>query len=402
MKKTISIIAAFMLVFAFAGMASAEIDTCEIDPGNINRGCESGIEGQYGQPCATSPFDYEDFGECADDSFLNSYCAGGDKGDIHRALFKICDCIDEGIFDDVLEDEIFDIGMKILIDKDGDGDPESSVNNGVYWAQDVNVTGVGIQSFKPGAGCDEESCTPDSLFDGEYTYILADGTTTDAAPYTGTDCDVEDDQEIVEFIATLEQIGTHGYTVTDIDAISNNSVWWIDIPELRIDSGIAEAGWDIYVEMCIYETLDQGGVCGNCEGCCYTVKIGTICCETGPAAGCTDTLVFPYFPSVDGDWWFGLSVANLGSEDGTAMLTWYESDGTVATASLDVDANTNNADIVWVLDDSSTEGTIGNAGGYVQAVTDFPASGFAMMANGETGASMGYLAEKCGNCGGCY
>ena len=395
MKKVILILAACMLVFAFAGLASAETSigdclTCETDPGNIARGCESGTTGQYGTACATTPFDYEDFGECSEG--LDSYCAYGTKGDIHRAMIKICDCIPDP-FTDVLEDEIFDVGMTIFVDmKDGNGPVKG--NNGVYWAAEVN--NVGMQTFNSeGAACDEDDCTPENAFVGDFEYILANGTTTSALPYSGNSCDVDEDQEIVEFRAAAGQTGTHGYTITAADAISNNSVWWIDIPYLRADSNITQSGWDVYVEICIYESLDQGGVCGTCEGCCCLIKIGTLCCDDTPVVTtCSDTLIFPYLPKTT-SYWYGMAVTNTSDEAGEASVTLYENDGDVATATITVPANTT---MVISSDDLTTSGTLGDDKGYAVVVTDFSASGFAMMAKESNGVSMGYIAEKCAGC----
>lgn len=403
MKKTISILAACMLVFAFAGMASAEILTCETDPGHIDRGCETAAEQSS---CYTSPFDYEDFygyyRNC--DSPLNSYCESPDKNDLHRALFKICDCITEGIFPEVNEGDVIDISMEILVDKhDGNGPVEG--NNGVYWAQDVNQTGVAMETYaNQGVACADESCYPENAFVGDFVYSLASSTTTATVPYTGTACDVPENQEIVKFAACTTQTGAHGYTVQASDAVDNKSVWWIDIPYLRVDSNITKGtGWDVYVKICLYTSLDAGGVCGECEGCCYNVKIGTLCCDSTPVVTtCTDTLTFPYFPKTS-SYWYGMAVTNKSDEEGEFTVTLYENDGDVFTYTDTVPANSTmviTPDMLTV--ETSVDGTLGNTQSWAKVVTDFSASGFGMMAKEDNGVSMGYLAERCGSCGGCY
>ncbi len=395
MKKAITILAACMLVFSFAGMVSAQCVTCETDPGHINRGC---VDVPEQGSCTTTPFDYEDFGICSEQR--NSYCESAEKGDLHRALIQICECIPDP-FSDVLEGEVFDIGLTILVDKkDGNGPVEG--NNGVYWAQDVNAGRVGIrmQTFaNQGAACSNEECVPNAAFRGQFEYLLADGTTTDELPYTGTECDVPSEQEIVAIMPVLNQQGPHGYRVTENDAVTNASVWWIDIPMMRVDQNITQAGWDVYAEICLYESLETGGVCGACEGCCCLIKIGTLCC-VDTLEECEDTLIFPYLGRTDGAWWNGIAVTNLGSVSGTASVTLYENDGNVFTGTVTIAGNSTR--VIDPNADLSGSGTIGDEKGYAVVVTDgFAASGFAMMAKEANGVSMGYLAEKVINCNSC-
>ncbi len=417
MKKTISIIAAFMLVFAFAGVASAEIEICS-EAGTIARGCEQ-VGDEQGGVCTTSPFDYEDFFKpTLDEDYScfksqDSYCEIPVKGDRHRALFKICDCITEGQFEGVNTDDTIDIGMEILVDKhDGNGPVDG--DNGVYWAQDVNTTGVGVETFETeGAACDAEQCLPDDDFIGDFDLFLAngktsvviDGTDTDAATYSGSDCEVADNERVVAFRAAADQdADAHGYVVQPDDATDNKSVWWVDIPELRADSSITDdTGWDVYVEICMYTTVDDGGVCGECDGCCYQILIGTLCCDTPQGSGdCTDTLTFPYIPNPAGNYWFGMAVTNLDSIDGSASVTLYEEDGDVATGTVTLEGNVPTiVDLSTLTLTTSVDGTLGNAKAYAVVVANVSASGFGFMANSSNGASMGYLAEKCAECTEC-
>jgi len=414
MKKTISIIAACMLVFAFSGVASAEIVFCS-DAGYIDRGCETPDVTQTSNTCTTTPFDYDDFyGNYLDGSTQicydnESYCDAPAKGQRHRALFKICDCITDGHFlaTDVDPGDTIDVGMEILVDKK-DGQGPVAGNNGVYWAEDVNSEGsdgVGVEPFaSQGEACADTSCYPEYVFEGEFDYFLGNGAMATALPYTGTDCDVPATQEITKFQAAVEQTGSHGYTIKPEDATQNNSVWWVDIPMLRADSNITVKGWDVYVKICMYNALDTGGVCGECEGCCYNLLIGTLCCADAPVVPttCTETLTYPYFAKTSGTYWYGMVVTNMSSEDGTATVALYEQDGDIFTGSVTVDALSTKVvdqavDLALTTTGPGSTGTLGDVKSWAEVKTDFYASGFGMMAN-DAGASMGYLAEKCGSC----
>ena len=421
MKKAITILAACMLVFSFAGMAMAQDapNAGECSPaGKIDRGLEEGTEQT---DCFTSPFDYEDFGMCT--TGMESYCNPQvGKGNYHRAFIPVCDCIENiAEFDEPTAGTVIDIGMEIMVDTNGDGVPETG-DNGVYFAEDVNQNGVGVQTLKGEDCTDDLGCAPDypeSAFVGEFNYLLGNGDSTGQAPYGGNNCVIDDEERIVAFEpcgidrefwewdrALYDDAGydaaaaPYGYTVTPEDVQDGRSTWWVDIPQMRVDPTMADVkGWTVYVEVCVQEAEDtaEGGLCTDCPKCCFLVEIGTLGCEQDVKT-CSDTLIYPYFGKTDsGSWWNGMSVTNLTDTDGTANVTLYENDGEEFTKEVPVPANS-----TTVVDLAGLEGdgTVGDARGYVKVVTDFAASGFAMMAKEANGVSMGYLPQeaKCSDC----
>jgi len=417
MKKVISILAACMLVFSFAGMVSAQdipgAGECE-SAGNIFRGCERPGEQT---DCSTTPFDYEDFGDCS--VGMGSYCAAAGKDDYHRALIPICDCIQNlEDFDEPNAGDVYDVFMEILVDK-GDGEKVGG-DNGVYFAEDVGESGVLVQAFEDDIeACDEIACDPADAFQGSFVYLDADGDTV--TPYMGNNCEVDEDARATSLEpANVEDRPTfnydpdnpttapYGYTVTAADVSNGRSTWWVDIPMLRADSNITERGWKVYVKVSIQlaEETGTGGLCSDCPKCEHLVEIGTLCCDEAEES-CADTLIFPYFPDIT-DFWFGLVITNLGSEDGLATINLYETgtNGDKASGTVTVPANgtrvfTSSELYEELSFDESPDGVLGNASSYLKIVTDFPASGFAMQAKRDDGtASMGYLPVRpdCSSC----
>jgi hypothetical protein len=392
MKKAITLLAACMLVFGFAGMAAADpCVTCEADPGHIARGCE------MGQDISCYPFDYEDFGYCSTIDAPDSYCEKADKGAIHRALFKICDCLTDGTFDSLAEGDTVDISMEILVDK-GDGQIEG--DNGVYWAENVNSKGVGVEPFQSQIdACADDSCYPGAIFDGVFNYKTASGSL--GSPAEGSNCDLSDSERVVYFEAAPGQEPTsHGYVVTSDDDVNNNSVWWIDIPYLRVDPDKVEAGWKVYVKICLYNDLNSGGVCGENNGCCCVIYIGELCCESIVNYG---SCVYPYLPPLNTTYWntMGLAVSNMDDQAGTATITVYEADGDVGTSTVDLAANGiflwTAATMVPELTQIAGTGTLGDSMSYAVVTGTVMVRGFVMIASSHTGESIGYIPDCCGS-----
>lgn len=364
MKKLISIMAACLLVFGFAGMASADFCAqCETDPGNIDRGCEAG------QDRSCYPFDYED---------LTDYCEYG-KGDFHRAIFELCDC-----YPDIAIGDTIYVSMEIFVDK-ATGIPEDG-DNGVYWAENVG-TCIPVETFEDFEdACDDSSDRPEDCFAGEYVYRLANNNV--GTPYTGSDCAVPDANRVVK----IEPVAGNndGFTLTE----AKEATLWIDIPEMRVDPSRITKGWGVYVEICI--SMDVDTICFETD-CCCLIYIGELCCDD--AMETSGYLIYPYFTAADSGWWSGLAVTNVGSVDGTVMLTLYEQDGDAfeTVEAITVPANSMvvyNQASLYALDWAiikSVDGIAGNSRFYVKAVGDFPMTGFGMMAKTSTGESMGYL-----------
>ena len=396
MKKVFTLLMALTMVIGFAGLASAlDAVNCAGDPGRIaDEGC-SDVSEQSNRYC--TPFDFENPAD---------YC---NTKQYNRAMFPVCDCIPEP-FETVAARLEYVIGMKILVDKN-DGNDMVAGDNYVYWAEDVNEAGISVETFpnqgeacrytSPISGVKDYDGTPVTTgnFDGPFDYMLEDGTA--GTPGFSSDCLVGTTNKVVEFttntLAAQDPAVTAGYVVSLEDDAANASNWVIDIPEMWANYPNAQAGWTVYVEVCITETglSGTGGICGDCESCCFVLKIGTLCCDdTILPDGCEDTLTFPYFPTM-ANFWLGMAVTNTSDEDGDVVVTLYENDGDMGTATITVDANSTRI-VQW--SELVTDGTLGDDNAYAKMVADFPASGFAMFGNNSTGVAMGYIAERCSGC----
>ncbi len=390
MKKLISIMAACLLVFGFAGMASADYCAqCEgDDPGHINRGCEGT------QDCCC-PFDYEDFGRCStqgwggcevsdysDSDYCGpSYCesAGPKPTSIHRAIFELCDC-----YPDLKVGDTIYVSMEIMVDK-GTGTPVIG-DNGVYWAENVGTTGILVEAKKNQADvCADTDCTPDSSFTGDYNYLLANGNS--GAVNSGNSCSISDKNRVVR-IEPVEG-NNNGFTLTD----AGKSTLWIDIPWLRVDPARVMKGWGVYVKICIDRELTS--ICGDAD-CCCLIYIGELCCEDEVSE---NEVIAPYFTAADSGWWAGLALTNAGTTDASVMLYLYEDDGDsfalvdpIIVPANDIVALNHVAlyGLAWNTL-TSVDGTPGNGRYYVVAkFANSKVFVFAMM--GKTGGeSMGYF-----------
>ena len=369
MKKTITILAAVMMVLSFAGMASAE--DC---PANaINCPGEAGFINVCDEQSSCT-FDFEN---------AYDYCEFNKVP--NRAIIPICEC-DEcspGFIANLAIDATYQIGMTIMVDK-GNGPVEGT--NGVYWAQDV--ASIPMDTYaNSGDACADNSY--DKTFGGPFAYYEYLSATPGTVNQNAACVAVPVGQRVVEIRPTA---AATGYQILDTDIIGQNSNWAIDIPAMRADLTVVEAGWDVYVEICIKESISESGtICSDCGQCCFMLKIGTLCCPD-EEVGYSRTLIFPYLGKSDGAWWNGIAVTNLTSQAGTANVTLYEN-GDVFTGTVAVAANI--SEIIDVtaltLTTANGDGEMGNERSYVKVVTDFNASGFAMMAKESNGVSMGYL-----------
>lgn len=371
MKKLISIMAACLLVFGFAGMASADYCAqCETDPGNIDRGCE-GVQDWC------RPFDYENW---------NDYCATG-KEDFNRAIFELCDC-----YPDLEIGDTIYVSMEILVDK---GAGPVAGDNGVFWAEDVGTMGPLVQAFRNQSDvcAVTRGATPNDSFKGIYNYLKANGQT--GTPTDGRECAVADDNRVVKIEPNVDAQNEMawvdwGYELTD----AGKATLWIDIPEMRVDPSSVMKGWKVFVKICVDKEIST--ICDSAD-CCCLIYIGELCCDYGTKE---TSLIFPYFTAANSGWWSGIAITNVSPADGTVMLTLYEQDGNVfqTAEAINVPANSMvvyNQAMLYGLSWDVVKGSLATAGKsrfYVEATADVSVMGFGMMAKTSTGESMGYLA----------
>ena len=403
MKKVFTVLMALTMVIGIAGFASAEMidaTNCAGDGGNLI------VPG-----CGFQPTEQGPDRDCGPFDFESDRCTG--KQD-NRALFPVCDCVDEGYFDSLTSNQEYGICMTIWVDKhDGQGPVEG--DNFVYWAGETLNDGMadlsdGIDVLifeREGQACQVNSLgqytgapipspvTPNafgSSFD-DFDFRLANGNA--GSPET---CAVGDECGTCVDLWRVVELELKSDVEGFLTESGDSSNWVIDIPEMWADLPNAQAGWTVYVEVCLNQRGLAGegveNICVDCN-CCFLLEVGTLCCESAPSS-CQDILTFPFFPSKD-NFWLGMAITNKGSEEGTANITIYENNGETATISETIPANSTK-----IIADFAANTSGGAVQAYAKAVCDFPASGFTMF--GQVGAgdeSLGYLAERCGDCSGC-
>ncbi len=248
-----------------------------------------------------------------------------------------------------------------------------SGDNGVYWSSQLPLSeGYGTKDD----ACDATNANGAAL--GAATYELANrSAATPEAPHSD-DCDVEaDGRAVVMNIAAC-----------DLNLAAQDDFLWFNLPALNYDIDDVQEGDVVTVEITINKVP-----CGQLFTGIW--EIGTFGCQ---APGVSNTILFPYFTNMEAaeSYWDGIAIVNLGSTDGTATLTIYEADGDVATMDVNVSANSSYVNLLSAMISgmtltTSVDGTLGNARVYIRVAADFNVDGFAMMANSDTGESMGYL-----------
>ncbi len=386
MKKIITFLMAATMIFGFAGISVAA-DVCAtcVEAGTINRACDIEEQGS----CYSEPFDYEDTDWDA------NYC--NDPKVPRRIIFPACDC------ENFVEGDMIDIRMEILVN----GQPG---DNGAYWAENVNSIDLGTYSGQLSA-CDvNENHDYSGAFEGpfQYLYYDDDGFLQDAGsvPEGGMSCsDIQDSDRATIIQPDAEEINgscvDHGYTITQEDDINNLSNWAIDIPHMRFDQNIIQAGDVVEVRICLAKAVqdpdgdlgcmdvDLGGICDD-TGCCCTFEVGTLgCCYEELTLG--GKLTYPYATEMNNAaWWYGFVITNLTSEAGMADITVYETDGDTATITVEIAANN-----MYVANNQSLMaafgGDIGDARAYFEVNAEFTASGFLFIGNDAKAEAMGYL-----------
>ena len=376
MKKVMTILMAAAMIFGFTGMASAVDCTTCLDPLEINRGCETEQDDCY-------PFDYEN------QEFPNNYCDEITGKTEPRVVFPLCDC---PFAEDLAEGDQVDVRLEILVNGNAGA-------NGAYWAEDVNDTGgIGVETYGSETLACEDDTPFESAFVGSFDYrgYDEDGVQTDMNLPSYPNCDPDEDDRPTIIRPTSGQCNSeHGYTLTLDDVENDRSNWAIDIPHIMFDPSMINEGDVISVQICLNcedeeGCVDAGSICGGC-GCCCEFELGSILCC---AAGTSTSLIYPYVTSMDdAKWWYGMVITNIGSNDGEAEVTIYETDGDSETITVPVEANNmkvfSNMDLMEEFGED-----IGDARAYFRVKTDFSADGFLFIGNDGLAEAMGYLPRK--------
>jgi len=260
----------------------------------------------------------------------------------------------------------YEVTMEILVNG-------QSGDNGVYWSNEAPRS-EGYD--KKDDACDATNADGAGL--GAATYKLANGTTAIPEAPHSDECDVEADGR-----AVVMNIAASG-----LNLAAQDDFLWFNLPAFNYDIDDVQEGDVVTVEITINKVP-----CGQLFTGIW--EIGTFGCQ---APGVSNTILFPYFTNMEAaeSYWDGIAIVNLGSTDGTATLNIYEADGDVATMDVNVSANSSYVNLLSAMISgmtltTSVDGTLGNARVYIRVTADFNVDGFAMMANSDTGESMGYL-----------
>ncbi|MHB8910683.1 MAG: hypothetical protein ACYDAA_17555 [Syntrophales bacterium] len=300
----------------------------------------------------------------------------------YRAIFNVCNCTNAGTT--FVTGHRIGIRMTILVNG------TATDTQGAYWA-DSAATTVDFRAFaQPADTCVVGAWTATSVKTfGLGSYYKADGTTA-ATPTSASPCATAADNRAVIYQTNADQ----GYTIQATDETLKLSRWWINIPNIRVDPATLHNGEVIAVKI---ETLDQstGGICALCVATCEcTIEVAKVCPQGG-ASSC----LFPYFTSTTAangtqPYWNGIAIVNTGSTAGTATLKVYQKDG--STGTFTTPSIPAKSMYVAALENVGFTGTgLGDQPLYINVTSTFGSiDGFAMIANTETGESMGYLCRK--------
>jgi hypothetical protein len=164
-------------------------------------------------------------------------------------------------------------------------------------------------------------------------------------------------------------------------------------PTMTYDTSVVGAGTEVTLRMSL-----RLYPCGEIFS--ATRTIGTFV-TTCPTAAGTTTVLFPFFPPMDGSipgWWGGFVIVNGGATAGTAVLTFTEADGDTATLTTPSvaaagmwNAGAFSSLLTSVTPGAANSGTFGDDNFSVSAVCNFAmGAGFAFTGNGTEGT--GYTA----------
>jgi len=343
------------------------------------------LGGEQGDVCY--PFDFETGG----------LGACGQKNYSNRAVFSVCFCPDTAV--NFRQGVKIGIRMTILVDKN-DGLGPKDGQNGAYWAAGNAASDPYYVLFGRYAdltvACTDSAGLVDSFGPGHFYKKGLVQPSSAIGTSAGTECDVASNNEATVYITER----TAGYEITQTDEVQALVHWRVDIPPMRIEPTRLHNAECIYV---LVEFLKQGitGICFDCPPVCYAlIKVACVCCED---IDNTSSCFFPYFtstkaadPSQSLYYWNGIAIQNTSAIKGTATLAASEADGvgkgTYTTPEIPAGG------MFWSALEALDFGSgIGSGPVFITVTTTFPGmDGFAMMANSESGESMGYLCRKPG------
>lgn len=188
---------------------------------------------------------------------------------------------------------------------------------------------------------------------------------------------------------------TYGYKV---QAEDNGLVyWWIDVPQMIMDSGEAVIGQKVTVNVQLFNNdPQQATICTSCPPLCECdYDLGIIGCQNTAVVAAGSCIYFPYIFTGDADWWTGLAITKLATGDSTLSFEITDSAGSVCKASYTMKEKM----YVKVVDDMLTslswdkKPAAGSALIKISATT--PIDGFQFMSNNSISAAV-LARQACG------
>lgn len=268
----------------------------------------------------------------------------------------------------------------------------AKLNDGVYWTN-LPVKTEGFTTHPCSAAGDLlNDAVGEDVAGGAYTYLAYNRQAAGAEIPNNLDCDVA--------AVNHASILITGLSTLSMDAASR--YLFINMPPINYDLDEISQGDIVWVKL----TLRKGTCSVLFNG---ALKLGTFGCPAGPVV-VRQTLLYPYFTEMNAtsdNFWDGIAITNIGDTAGTAAFTVYEDDGDVATFKTpSIAGHTMYVDVLsnlygnMTLTKTAGGGVLGDSRCYIVVCTEFAADGFAMIANGSTGESLGYLPryERLGLC----
>ena len=276
----------------------------------------------------------------------------------------------------------YTIEMELLVN-------DASDDNGFYFTDDAVYT-------------ESASSISDPALSGLCAYSNKSGDivgTQSAYTYNGTTDPVAADSNVCD-VATANRSVWLETDESDLGLSYGDKFLLVDIPMIHYDLETVALEDVVSVKITI-----KKAPCGVVFE--ETIVIGTYGCPTTPPAEQIACLTFPYFTATaigSDEWWDGIVITNLGSNDGTAKIKIYELDGDQGYTEVSVGALSQYVGLLSSLSFTKTggTGTIGDSRSFI--VVCFTGSdsidGFAMMGDGTQ--AQGYLPRNCGcsNCSG--